>query len=556
RLESDVLWNNPPPPGCFCFDRVDFGALFCQFCASVFAFSLFWYRRFMILLAFLLIMVLVSIEYIFWLRPFLYPSEEDLYKLIKLLVERISELYESEGLPTDSTEKEDDEGVIAGNYIVESTLNDLIMETQTHGTEGTKGDVSINKTNKDESSSKREGFIKDELNCVLNEKELLEGQVDVGRGLFGNEENRAHTRDGHLTAVKQNEKELIDEVTARTSELEHLEQELELMKEAAEIAFNNQHSVDYYLDQLNEQVQAKRNYLLTLESEDTVRKPLEERKRSLEESLYSNNPDTIEMLQKLREMQQEEQFILSEIMKREKEHLKLSADLEKQQKVASRKSHTDRINEITKNSRKQDADIERILKDTREVQLESNSIQERLHRTYTVVDEIIFREAKKDPTGLQVYRLLVSIHKGFEQISEKILATDRIRREVAEYETKLAATASRSLDLISIPLLRKMNSLNNIFRNSFEIGSHYFQKLKLILRPILGNNTLENSYRTSSNLNFLQGNLGIYGLSGIQTSFTFGSCKHLSMDKVELASEKSGMIVKRMNERILIIKRT
>lgn len=58
-----------------------------------------------------------------------------------------------------------------------------------------------------------------------------------------------------------------------------------------------------------------------------------------------------------------------------------------------------------------------------------------------------YREAKKDPTGLQAYRLLVSIHKGFEQISEKILATDRIRREVAEYEMKLAATASTSLDV-------------------------------------------------------------------------------------------------------------
>lgn len=57
------------------------------------------------------------------------------------------------------------------------------------------------------------------------------------------------------------------------------------------------------------------------------------------------------------------------------------------------------------------------------------------------------REAKKDPTGLQVYRLLVNIHKSFEQISEKVLATDRIRREIAEYEMKLAPTASRSLDL-------------------------------------------------------------------------------------------------------------
>lgn len=59
--------------------------------------------------------------------------------------------------------------------------------------------------------------------------------------------------------------------------------------------------------------------------------------------------------------------------------------------MASRRSYIERIKEITKNSRKVDTDIERILKETRELQLESNSIQERLHRTYAVVDDMIFR---------------------------------------------------------------------------------------------------------------------------------------------------------------------
>lgn len=76
---------------------------------------------------------------------------------------------------------------------------------------------------------------------------------------------------------------------------------------------------------------------------------------------------------------------------REEELSKLSADLEKQPKLASRRSYIQRIEEITKNSRKQDIDIERILKDTRDLQLESNSIQDRLNRTYAVVDETIFR---------------------------------------------------------------------------------------------------------------------------------------------------------------------
>ena len=76
---------------------------------------------------------------------------------------------------------------------------------------------------------------------------------------------------------------------------------------------------------------------------------------------------------------------------REDELSVLSMELEKQPKVASRGSFVLRIKEITKNSCKQEVDIERILRDTRELQLESNSIQERLNRTYAVVDETIFR---------------------------------------------------------------------------------------------------------------------------------------------------------------------
>jgi len=67
------------------------------------------------------------------------------------------------------------------------------------------------------------------------------------------------------------ERELFDEVNVKTSVLEHLEQELELMKEAAEMVFNNQHSVEFYIDQLNEQVQAKRDCLLTMQSEWLVK---------------------------------------------------------------------------------------------------------------------------------------------------------------------------------------------------------------------------------------------------------------------------------------------
>lgn len=76
---------------------------------------------------------------------------------------------------------------------------------------------------------------------------------------------------------------------------------------------------------------------------------------------------------------------------REEELSKLSQDLKKQPKLPPRRSYIERVTEITKNSRKQDNDIQRILKDTRDLQLESNTIQERLNRTYAVVNETVFR---------------------------------------------------------------------------------------------------------------------------------------------------------------------
>ncbi|XP_039032906.1 coiled-coil domain-containing protein 22 homolog [Hibiscus syriacus] len=212
--------------------------------------------------------------------------------------------------------------------------------------------------------------------------------------------------------------------------MQHLEEELGFWKVEADMAFDESHPMDFCLEQLNKQINAKKHNILELESQwDAFRKPIEEKKRNLEECLYVNNPEALEKLQKLREIELEIQFTSFEIRKREEECLKLAADLKRQPEVASRRSYIERIKEITKNSGKLDSDIEHILRETRVLQLESNSIQESLHRTYAVLDEIVFRVSKKDADRQQVYKLLISIHDSFEQISEKILATDRIRRE-------------------------------------------------------------------------------------------------------------------------------
>lgn len=74
----------------------------------------------------------------------------------------------------------------------------------------------------------------------------------------------------------------------------------------------------------------------------------------------------------------------------------------------------------------------------------------------------ICREAKKDGIGKQAHKLLTGIHENFGEISNKILSADRLRRETADYEKKIAASASRSLNFnklqADLDAIRRENS--------------------------------------------------------------------------------------------------
>lgn len=75
---------------------------------------------------------------------------------------------------------------------------------------------------------------------------------------------------------------------------------------------------------------------------------------------------------------------------------------------------------------------------------------------------ILCREAKKEGIGKKAHKLLTSIHENFGEISNKILSTDRLRRETAEYEKKIGASASRCLDFnklqADLDAIRRENS--------------------------------------------------------------------------------------------------
>lgn len=81
------------------------------------------------------------------------------------------------------------------------------------------------------------------------------------------------------------------------------------------------------------------------------------------------------------------------------------------------------------------------------MQREINSAQEMLARAFVLVDELVFREAKRDELSKEVYRVLSSIHKGFGDLTRKVEETGKLARSARDQERKMEEFAKQPLDL-------------------------------------------------------------------------------------------------------------
>lgn len=68
-----------------------------------------------------------------------------------------------------------------------------------------------------------------------------------------------------IEEVQLREKELMVEGKDGSSEVTELEDELELLKAAAEMALDENHPTDFFLERLNGQIDARKRNLLELE---------------------------------------------------------------------------------------------------------------------------------------------------------------------------------------------------------------------------------------------------------------------------------------------------
>ena len=74
-------------------------------------------------------------------------------------------------------------------------------------------------------------------------------------------------------------------------------------------------------------------------------------------------------------------------------------------------AYTRRMMEIMANIQKQKEDIGKILADTRVVQKEINGLTGKLDRVFTITDEQVYKDARKDEARRNTYKLLASLRE-------------------------------------------------------------------------------------------------------------------------------------------------
>ena len=108
--------------------------------------------------------------------------------------------------------------------------------------------------------------------------------------------------------------------------------------------------------------------------------------------------------------------------------------------------HAPWLQELAKNMQKQKRDMVNILNDTRGIQADIATSWDTMKRSYTSVDEMIFRDArdKGDAVSKKMYKQLVATHECFASLCRRVENTGVLQNESRELERRLEQEGLRA----------------------------------------------------------------------------------------------------------------
>ncbi|KAJ8674840.1 hypothetical protein QAD02_010626 [Eretmocerus hayati] len=218
-------------------------------------------------------------------------------------------------------------------------------------------------------------------------------------------------------------------------------EEHKIKKKAYELLTNGEEN----LEKLRQTIEAQKNKLIDLAQQwENHRLPLIEKYRAEKEKHSSEASVNQKQSEEMRLLKEKEKELLEEIRIKDQQYAQLAAEVQKLPKEVNRSAYTQRILEIINNIRKQKNEIDKILGDMRDVQKEINTVRGKLERSFAVVDEMIFRDARTNETSRKAYKLLAKLHSDCGELVKLVEDTGAIKREIRDLEKQIDIESAKN----------------------------------------------------------------------------------------------------------------
>lgn len=205
-------------------------------------------------------------------------------------------------------------------------------------------------------------------------------------------------------------------------------------------------NADENITKLKELIQNSANRLAKLSAKwEEVRAPLLEQYRALRVEIEGRESEEEKVLGEVARMRGRMKEVADETRQKENLYKQLVSEYEQLSKGQSRVAYTRRIMEIVANIQKQKEDIGRILADTRKVQKEINHLTGKLDRVFTMTDEQVYKDARKDESRRQAYKLLAALRENCVKVVDAIKDTGQTKREQKDLEDQIDSEAGKKV---------------------------------------------------------------------------------------------------------------
>lgn len=233
--------------------------------------------------------------------------------------------------------------------------------------------------------------------------------------------------------------ELDDELTTINTALEEIERE-KLTEDRIEMLLEDPENSIQRLEERIESLKQKKSRLQ--EQWETAQAPVLEQLQEAQRIYDEKDKRVLLEIEKVRETYD---TLIDEFNAKIHLHANLLKELQQVDQSNNRTAFTSRILDIINNIKKQDRDIGAVLKDTRKLQKEINTISGQLDRQFSATDDLIFQCAKQDENAKRAYKLLATLHADLGGVVDLVTETGVVIREVRDIEDQVDMERSKNV---------------------------------------------------------------------------------------------------------------